>query len=198
MSDDGSGAGGGGAPPVGSSGGGSNKLVMILSAVNLVITVGMVGLMFLNFKKEKEHPGVEDITLQEHGGHEEKGGEHGEGHGEEKGGGLKSAFSKNSEKMIALDAFTVNLSTPGSSNPKFVRVNISLEVQNDDTENEVNLKGPQVRNTIIDLFNSKKASDLATVDGREFLKEEIRSSINGFLVSGKIKGVFFTSFSLSG
>jgi flagellar FliL protein len=79
-----------------------------------------------------------------------------------------------------------------------VRASISLEVPNEDTENELTTKAPQVRNVIIDLFNSKKATDLSTVEGREYLKEEIKSSLNGFLLSGKIKGVFFTSFSLSG
>jgi flagellar basal body-associated protein FliL len=36
------------------------------------------------------------------------------------------------------------------------------------------------------------------VDGREYLKDEIRNALNTFLVNGKIKGVFFTSFALAG
>ena len=99
--------------------------------------------------------------------------------------------------MITLEQFTVNLITPGSVNPKYVRVNISLEVPNEDIENEVTSKMPQVRNVIIDLFNSKRSADLSTSDGRDFLKEEIRNSLNNFLVSGKIKGVYFTNFSLT-
>jgi flagellar FliL protein len=179
-----------------------NKFVIILSAMNLLITLGILGALFLSLKKEREHAAVEDISLQaEASGKHEGGGEHGE-HGEhgEKGEGLslKSAFSKAGEKMLSLEQFTVNLSTPGSSSPKFVRASISLEVPNEDTENELTTKAPQVRNVIIDLFNSKKATDLSTVEGREYLKEEIKSSLNGFLLSGKIKGVFFTSFSLSG
>ncbi len=186
-----------------SSGGG--KLVIILSVVNLLATIGMLTVLFLSFKKEKERTAVEDIAIQtEHedkkeGGHGEGGhGEGGEG-GEHGGaGGGKAQVSKSNERMVALDQFTVNLSTPGSNSPKFVRVNISLEVPNDDTEGEVSQKNPQIRNAIIDLFNSKKPSDLSTVDGREYLKEEIKSSLNSFLISGKVKGVFFTSFSLSG
>jgi flagellar FliL protein len=56
---------------------------------------------------------------------------------------------------------------------------------------------PQIRNTVIDIFNSKKPSDLATGEGREYLKEEMRSAINSFLINGKIKGVFFTNFALA-
>jgi flagellar basal body-associated protein FliL len=50
---------------------------------------------------------------------------------------------------------------------------------------------------VIDLFNSKRPSDLATGEGRDYLKEEIKNAINGFMVSGKVKGVFFTNFALT-
>jgi flagellar FliL protein len=183
---------------------GGSKLVMILSLVNLIATLGMLGLLFISFQKESHHASVDDIAAHaapssdgEHGkGKSEEG--KSEGHGE---GGHKEESKKKSMdfgKMVTLEQFTVNLSTPGSANPKFVRVNISLEVPTEDTEVEVNSKMPQVRNTIIDLFNSKRPSDLATVDGREYLKDEIRNALNTFLVNGKIKGVFFTSFALAG
>ena len=76
-------------------------------------------------------------------------------------------------------------------------MNISLEVPNEDAEGEVTSKMPQLRNAIIDLFNSKRPGDLATSDGRDYLKEEIRNALNSFLVTGKVKGVFFTNFALS-
>ena len=50
---------------------------------------------------------------------------------------------------------------------------------------------------IIDLFNSKRPADLATAEGRDYLKDEIRNAINTFMVSGKVKGVFFTNFAMS-
>jgi flagellar basal body-associated protein FliL len=37
---------------------------------------------------------------------------------------------------------------------------------------------------------------MATAEGRDYLKEEIRNAINGFMVAGKVKGVFFTNFAL--
>jgi flagellar FliL protein len=82
-------------------------------------------------------------------------------------------------------------------NPKFVRVNISVEVPTSETENEVQQKMPQVRNTIIDLFNSKRPTDLVTAEGRDYLKEEIRNALNSFMVSGRVKSVFFTNFAVS-
>ncbi|MBI2712038.1 MAG: flagellar basal body-associated FliL family protein [Bdellovibrio sp.] len=180
-------------------GGGGSKVGVIISVVNLLVTIGMVAILFMSFQKEKTKPSIEDMATKSaeggEGDKEKKGGE--EGHG----GESAKENSKNKivefGKMVTLDQFTVNLSTPGSVNPKFVRVNISLELPNDDVEAEVNSKMPQVRNVVIDLFNSKRASDVSTPEGRDYLKEEIKNALNSFLVNGKVKGVFFTSFALS-
>ncbi|NDF14581.1 flagellar basal body protein FliL, partial [bacterium] len=67
-----------------------------------------------------------------------------------------------------------------------------------DTAAEVTQKMAPVRNAIIDLFNSKRPADLQTGEGRNFLKEEIRNALNSFLVTGKVKSVFFSNFAVSG
>jgi flagellar FliL protein len=187
----------------GASGGGGSKLVLILSAVNTLAVLGMVAILFISFQKDKKKPSIGDISTTDapaetaKGKEGEKGKEGGEGKGEKgKEGDKKKAADYG--KMVTLDQFTVNLSTPGSVNPKFVRVNISLEVPTDDTEGEVTSKMPEVRNVIIDLFNSKRPADLANAEGREYLKEEIKNAINGFMVSGKIRGVYFTNFAMAG
>jgi flagellar FliL protein len=198
----------------GSPAGGGSKLVLILTLVNTLVTVGIIAILLISFKQQKSAPNVADIKTQgDAKGHgEEKSEGHGEGHGEAKGAGGhgeggghggehgKPEARKPVEfgKMVTLEQFTVNLSTPGTSASKFVRVNVSLEVANDDTESEVNAKIPQIRNVIIDLFNSKRVSDLATAEGRDYLREEIKNALNGFLVHGKVKGVFFTNFMLAG
>lgn len=178
----------------GSSGGGTGggagggKLVTVLTAVNLLATVGIVAVLFISFQRDKKAATISDIAP----------------HGEDSAaksaviaGAAGSKASGEFGKMVTLDQFTVNLSTPGSVNPKYVRVSISLSVPNGDTESEVTAKMPQVRNAIIDLFNSKRPADLSNAEGRDYLKEEIRNALNGFLVNGKITGVFFTSFAVS-
>lgn len=188
---------------------GSSKLVLILTAVNLVAVIGMGAVLFISFKNTKAPASVEDISEEEetaghaaadsHGG----GGGHGApaksgGHGGGHGAAAEKKALSHAGAVMSLEQFTVNLSTPGTNHPVFVRVNISVEVQSGDTEQEISQRMPQVRNAIIDLFNSKRASDLATVEGRELLKEEIKNAINHFLVTGKIKGVFFTNFTVTG
>lgn len=188
------------------SGGGPSKLVLILTGVNILATFAVIGLLFVSFQKDKGKPSVDDISAKSSeakDGKEAKAeghGEGGEGHGEGADKGKKAEEDKKKlaefGKMVSLEQFTVNLSTPGSVTPKFVRVNVSLEVPTDEAEAEVTVKMPQVRNTIIDLFNSKRPGDMATAEGRDYLKEEIRNAINGFMSSGKVKGVFFTNFAL--
>ncbi len=204
---------GGGAAP---AGGGGSKLTLILTVVNTVVCLAMVGIVFTSLKKEKAVQKVEDIAAEEEhgaaegGGHGAPAGGHGapaaaEGHGAPAGGhgapagghGAAGGKLAGFGKMMTLEQFTVNLSTPGSTTPKYVRVNISLEVPDAGVESEVTQKMPQVRNAIIDLFNSKRPSDLIQGEGRDYLKEEIRSALNGFITSGKVKGVFFTNFALS-
>jgi len=177
----------------GGGGGGPGKLVLILTGVNILATLAMVGILFMSFQKEKAKPSVDDISLKSAAdGKEAKK----EGEGGEKGKPEEKKKSAEFGKMIQLEQFVVNLTTPGSVNPKFVRVNVVLEVPNDESEQEVTAKMPQVRNTIIDLFNSKRPSDMANAEGKDYLKEEIRNAINGFMVTGKVKGVFFTNFAL--
>jgi len=183
----------------GGSAGGGSKLTMILTGVNLLATLSMVAILFISFQKDRKKPSVDDISAKDTAEAKDAKGKEGEGEKGKEGKGKEGDKKKSADygKMVTLDQFTVNLSTTGSVNPKFVRVNISLEVPTDDTEGEVTSKMPEVRNVIIDLFNSKKPQDLANAEGREYLKEEIKNAINGFMISGKVRGVYFTNFALS-
>lgn len=171
---------------------GGNKLVMILTVVNLLATVGIGAVVFIGFKKSQA-PAVTDIAPDA----ESAAAGAKEGDAAAKEAAKQAEAEAASRRMVTLEQFTVNLSTPGSAGPKFVRVNISLELPSPESESEVTARMPQVRNTIIDLFNSKRPGDLATAEGRDYLKEEILNALNAFLVNGKVRGVFFTSFAVS-
>src|SRR5437868_1345898 len=120
-----SGSNGSGAPA-----GGGGKLTLLLSAVNLIVTVGMVAILFVSFQRDRKRPSIDDLAA---------GSGRGAADGAAKAGDRAAAEGKTADgkprpkggdfgKMVTLEQFTVNLSTPGSISPKFVRVNISLEV----------------------------------------------------------------------
>jgi flagellar FliL protein len=187
------------------SGGGGSKIVTILTIVNLIACIGIGAVLFISHKKQNAQPQVGDIQPSaeaEHGeAKKEEGKEGAKGEGKEgekgEGKGEKKSAAGDSH-TIPLEQFTVNLATPGGTAQKFVRVNIALELGADDVEKEIQAKMPQVRNAIIDLFNSKRPNDLVSAEQREYLKEEIRNALNSFMTNGKVKGVYFTNFAVTG
>lgn len=186
-------------------GGGTSKIVVIASLVNMVATVGIVAVLFLAHQKEKSKPTVEDIVSGQasssgagaHGSGSGQGADKAEGAGDG-GQGDKAAVAVNdSGKIIPLEPFTVNLTTGIGTQPRYVRMNISVELEQGATEKEFDIKLPRVRDTIINLLNSKKVAEINAVEGREQLKDEIRRSVNTFMLQSKVKGVYFTNFAVS-
>lgn len=206
-------------------GGGLAKLVPLLLILNTVAVLAMVGVLFLSFQKEKSQPKVEDMAAASHGGehgeaaeggHGDAGGhgapaeEHGGGGGEHGGGGdahgggghgapaaKKELDLPDTGKIISLDPFTVNLSNGAGLNPRYVRMNISIELEKGASDQEFTIKTPKVRDTVINILNSKKTSDINASEGREQLKEEMKKAINSFMTQSKVKGVYFTNFAIS-
>jgi len=172
-----------------SNSGGSNKLLLIITLLNFLISIGVISIIFLNFKSKKEQQ-ISDIAIESE--------EEVESASDQGKDSKNTAKNKNRDfgKYIKLEEFMVNLNTVGSVRPQFFKVNIELLVQNADIEEESKQKMPQIRNAIIDLINSKKSTDLATVEGRDHLKEEIKNALNTFLVTGKVSEVFFTNYVL--
>ena len=96
---------------------------------------------------------------------------------------------------VALDAFTVNL-----VGDQFLQLVISVEVADLHVGDRVKNFTPKIRNNVMLLLSSKKASDLITKEGKEDLANEIRDLISDILEpgtkgrDGPIKEVLFTSF----
>jgi flagellar FliL protein len=186
--------------------GGGSKLAPILGIVNLLLTLGIGAVIFLQFQKDKHKESVSDIqpNVEEHAAPSEQGApaEHGAPAGEhgapaKDAHGNPIAAKQVGPKIVTLEQFTVNLSTTVGTPPRFARVVIAVELPSEDTSTELTQKMPQVRNAVIDLFNSKRPGDLQNGEGRNFLREEIRNALNSFLITGKVKGVFFSNFAIS-
>lgn len=180
------------AAPAPSSGG---KLVMVSTLVNMVATLGIIVMLVLAHQKEASSPSVEDIATGKpakgHGGGEKKAEG---GHG---GESAKEESLVDSGKIVPLDQFTVNLSSGTGTMPRYIRINISMELEQNASEEEFKIKTPRVRDTVISLLNSKKPSDISTVEGREVLKDELKRAINGYMAQSKVKSIYFTNFGIS-
>ena len=152
-------------------------LIILLSAVLLVVLAGGAFLLL----RQSDHSDDDEDAVQQEAPKKKK----------------KEAHAP---IFQPLEVFTVNL-VPEQGD-QYLQVSITVELE-DATDGE-SLKSfmPKVRNQITLLLSSKKASELASKEGKEALAEELRYTINDILnpsAKGKksetpVKEVLFTSF----
>jgi flagellar FliL protein len=98
--------------------------------------------------------------------------------------------------FVTLETFTVNLQP--DPDEKFLQLELSLQVANPEEAELLKTQMPAVRNRLLMLLTSKKASDISTIEGKKLLSDEIVAEVKKpFLKDAKpqeVSGVFFTSF----
>ncbi len=93
--------------------------------------------------------------------------------------------------LYRMEVFNVNLAgTP----PKVVRMELSLEMLDQDGFEDIVKNVSHERDMIVALLNKKEFSELESLQGKLFLKNEIASEINKSLKTGLVKDVFFDKF----
>lgn len=107
-------------------------------------------------------------------------------------GGGESIEGRHIGKIIALDSFVVNISD--RERDRYLKLKTELELSMPELSDELDQRMPQIRDLIISLLGSKSFEEVRTIEGKNFLREEILLRINSLLVSGKVKRVFFTEF----
>jgi len=172
--------------PVGGGGSGPNqKLVLIVLALNTVVVIVLAAVVWMGYKKSSSQVTLGDIAADKEGHHEEGKDEKGE-HGK-----------KEVEKEVAPDnfikeSFTVNLADSQGSH--FAQVEVNIEVEDAFARDEIQKIRPKIRDFIVVVLSSKTFEQVESNDGKDFLREEIRNKINGYLTRGQIKNVYFTQF----
>ena len=100
------------------------------------------------------------------------------------------------ENLLPLDSFTVKLAQ-GEGPRRYVRLDAVLKMSDDAKAAEFEARKPQIRDTIISILNTKRADDLLKKEGKSYLKEEIKASINSFLVDGSVEDIYYISFQIN-
>ena len=153
--------------------GGKKKLLIIIGAVVLVLLIGGgVGGYFLFFKKEEPPP-------------------------EEKDPGHKvpvPAINKEAAvgPMVNIEEFIVNIIS--ADTPHYVKASLTVELTEEAAKAEVEQRMPQVRDAVLLLIGNKTYDELQDLQGKKQLKAELINKINSFLVTGKVKSIYFTNF----
>lgn len=171
--------------------GGKPIILYALVALNMAV-VGGVGFMVMAGRK---HDQANATALDKAANGIAKDGEKAEKKDGEKKEGEAVANEEGEEfigKTIPMETFLVNLS--GNRGNKLLKVNMDLELEGAKVAEEIDKRKPQIRDIIIILLSSKTYAQLSTPEGKEYLRDEIRDTVNSFLTTGKIKRVLFTEF----
>lgn len=107
-------------------------------------------------------------------------------------GGEASGNGRVIGQIVPLESFVVNISD--RERDRYLKLKAELELSAPEVSDELDQRMPQVRDLIISLLGSKSFEDVRTIEGKNFLREEILLRINALLVSGAVKRVFFTEF----
>lgn len=160
-----------------------NPLLVVLVFLNTIL-IALVGyFQFVNHQEMSSRPSISDIVRAEMMKSES---------GEQFAG---EAVTQDGI-LFPLDTFTANLAQ-GDGPRRFIRMNAVLKFSTSSSEAEFRSREPQIRDSIISILNSKRPDDLLRAEGKNFLKEEIKSAINSFLIDGELIDVFYVGFQIS-
>jgi flagellar protein FliL len=95
-------------------------------------------------------------------------------------------------EIYELDTFIVNLS--GGAGNNYLKVKISLELNNTELKTEFEKRLPQFRDAILTLLSSKTIIEVKTLEGKSQIRAEILTTLNQYLKTGKISNVYFSDF----
>lgn len=161
--------------PQAPQGGGGQKptLFIVLAIVNMIV-IGAVGFMvWKGNMKRAAQPNIDDVIQGEHADQQQE-----------------KTEDPYIGKLIPLETFLVNLA--GSRGRRLAKINMEIEVEGERVEEEIDKRKPQIRDIIIILLSSKTYAQISSKEGKDFLRAEIRDTVNAFLTKGKIRSVYFT------
>ncbi|MDR1051397.1 MAG: flagellar basal body-associated FliL family protein [Deltaproteobacteria bacterium] len=117
------------------------------------------------------------------GGHGSGGGEGGEGEG---------AAEADGPQTVDLKPFATNLNE--NSGRRYLKVTISMEVDNKAAADELNRLMPDIQDKILMQLSSLTSQDVFTVDGKERLRSQILRLTNSVMVDNKVRKVKYSEF----
>ena len=148
----------------------SNKLIYLIVAVLLVVTVGLAGGFFMMWNK------LSDLNTQANAAAIGPGGQG------------QAALGT----LFPLDTFIVNLADQERS--RYLRVTMDLELAAPADTEKLSQRLPQVRDRILMLLPSKRFADISSIEGKTALRDEMIGKLNGLFSRSVVTDIFFTEF----
>lgn len=149
----------------------SNKVMFLVIAVLLVVTIGLAGGFFMMWGKLSEINAQVPPTANTD---------------------INQSQMAQLGPLFSLDTFIVNLADEERS--RYLRVTMDLELTAATDTAKLNQRLPQVRDTILMILPSKRFEEIASVEGKTALRDEIISKLNNLFPRTVITNIFFTEF----
>ena len=93
---------------------------------------------------------------------------------------------------IALDPFVVNIAD--RDRDRYLKLKAELEVTDPQVRAELDFRTAQIRDLVISLLGSKSFDEIRSIEGKNFLREELLLRMNAVLMRGRIHRIYFTEF----
>ena len=94
--------------------------------------------------------------------------------------------------IYRLDTMIVNLADKGGK--RYLRITMELELNTPELLNEVEMRLPQLRDSILMILPTKTYDDIGTTSGKIALRDELLVRLNSFLKTGQITTIYFSEF----
>ena len=91
-----------------------------------------------------------------------------------------------------MDSIVVNLMDDNGE--RYLKATIQIEVSSQDCVPELELLKPKVMDSILGLLSSKSYKDIVGFEKKQRLRDEIAVRLNGYLIKGQVRRVYFTEF----
>ncbi|WP_290921483.1 flagellar basal body-associated FliL family protein [Halodesulfovibrio sp.] len=93
-------------------------------------------------------------------------------------------------QVVTLPSFLVNLSDPLGR--RYIKLTLDVEVASPEAAKVLESANAKVRDAVILLLSSKSYSDLASLESKLLLKNELVTRLNQIIGSSKVVRVYFT------
>lgn len=163
-----------------------NPVVGLMLVINAVLLGVVAFYQFQSHKAKLSEPRIEDVVSAQMKKMSEE--------AEESELGEKEV--KQEGRLVPMETFTANLAQ-GDGPRRYIRMDITLKFSGDSKEEEYTARKPQIRDAVISILNSKRPEDILKVEGKTYLKDEIKAAINSFLIDGQIVDIYYTSLQIN-
>ena len=160
---------------------GPSKLPLILGIVNMLLTGGVLAVLFLKPPAAAAPKGGAEHS--ESSGHAEKeSGGHGEG-GEGKGG---------AGPTLKLADFVIHLRNPEAE--RYARLSMELELKSELDKEKLNAYVPRLRDAFVAYLSDRTAEELAGSEALAKVKAALLKLCEELVPGGKVRALYFTDF----